>query len=62
MLEMLRFLPNSVNLEETQHAVITHTNTSSNIKKKILNFGERLGMMLFLYMPNAPLIYVNRTQ
>ena len=32
MLEMLRFLQNLVNLEETPHAVITHANTLSNIK------------------------------
>ena len=55
MLEIFIFLQKYVNLEhKTQHAVITHANTSYGIKIRTF-FEKSWGMMLNL--SNAPLIF-----
>ena len=54
MLQIFIFLQKSVSLEyKTQHAVISHANTSNGIKIPTF-FGKSWGMML--YLSNAPLI------
>ena len=52
MVEIFIFLKNLVNPEKTQHAVITHANTSTGIKIPTF-FGKSWGMML--YLSNASL-------
>ena len=59
MLEIFIFLQKYVNLEhKTQHAVITHANTSYGIKIRTF-FGKSWGMMLNL--SNAPLKFCSKT-
>ena len=54
MLKIFIFLQNQISLDrKTQHAVITHANTSNDIKIPTF-FGKSWGMML--YLSSAPLI------
>ena len=54
MVEIFIFLQKYINLERiTQHAVITHANTSNGIIKILIFLEKKLGMMI--YLSSAPL-------